>query len=82
MVASKPRRYKGNYVKKMYKVNVPVVTIENEENEQLQKNFNLSGQAISDNWKRMYRNLLTPAELDCLISGRLVNDLIIEAFLK
>ena len=68
-------------LKKTYKVNVPVVTIDDGENEELQ-NFNTCAQATSDNWRNMYRNLLIPAELACLNPGCLVNDLIIEAFLQ
>ena len=72
---------RANMLKKMYKVNVPVVTIEDGEQEE-QQNFYSCLHATSDNWRNMYRNLLIPAELQCLNPGCLVSDLIIEAFLQ
>ncbi|XP_046845653.1 uncharacterized protein LOC124439472, partial [Xenia sp. Carnegie-2017] len=72
---------RANMLKKMYNVNVPVVTIEDGEQEE-QQNFYSCLHATSDNWRNMYRNLLIPAELQCLNPGCLVSDLIIEAFLQ
>jgi hypothetical protein len=72
---------RANMLKKMYKVNVPVsITIEDGENEE--ENLDSRVQATADNWRDVYRSLLIPVELECLNPGCLVNDLIIEAFLR
>ena len=67
-------------------MDVPVpacITIKDEENEELlENNFHPHVQATADNWRGVYKNLLIPAELECLNPGRLVNDLVIEAFLR
>ena len=72
---------RANMLKKMYKVNVPVsITIEDGENEE--ENLDSRVQATADNWRDVYRSLLIPVELECLNPGCLINDLIIEAFLR
>jgi hypothetical protein len=73
---------KANMLRKTYKVNVPVpgfITIKDEESELF---LHPRIQATADNWRDVYRNLLTPTELECLNPGSLVNDLVIEAFLQ
>ena len=73
---------KANMLKKFYKVNVPVsITIEDEENEESQS-IALRVQSAADSWRNVYRSLLIPKELECLKPGCLVNDLVIEAFLR
>ena len=57
------------------------ITIEGEENEESQS-ITLHIQSAADNWRSVYKSLLIPKELECLKPACLVNDLIIEAFLR
>ena len=69
-------------LKKFYKVNVPVlITVDDEENEESQ-GIALRVQSSAENWRNVYRSLLIPKEFECLNPGRLVNDLVIESFLR
>ena len=70
-------------LKKFYRVNVPVsITVDDEENEESQ-GIALRVQSSAENWRNVYRlSLLIPKEFECLNLGRLVNDLVIESFLR
>ena len=73
---------RANMLKKFYKVNVPVlITVDDEENEESQ-GIALRVQSSAENWRNVYRSLLIPKEFEYLNPGRLVNDLVIESFLR
>ena len=74
--------FRANMLKKFFKVNVPVpIIVEDEEKEESQS-IAPRIQPAADNWRNVYRSLLIPKELQCLEPGCLVNDLVIEAFLR
>ena len=61
-----------------FKVNVPMPILIEDDNEE----ENLFREATSDNWKDICRQILILEELNCLNPGCLINDLVIDAFLR
>ena len=78
---------RANMLKNMYKVHVPVSASSNtlyEGNGDTQDSYFDMYTTVKTgiNWKAMYKDLLTPTELKCLDPGKLINDLVIEAFFQ